>query len=117
MPDGQPKYPGVPCQYLCVKGCGIYQTRPTECSGYACMWLDGLGTDLDRPDRLGVMFEFHDQEDPTHPVVLARTTSREMAEKPRVGEITSMLRNLRMQVAVVHPENAQGWLIHLEMPE
>ena len=51
------KQPGVPCQHLVGGGCGIYQTRPTLCREYYCLWrlLVEL-PDMVRPDRCGVMF-------------------------------------------------------------
>lgn len=30
--------------------------RPKICGKYSCAWLDGLGSDQDRPDRVGAMF-------------------------------------------------------------
>jgi hypothetical protein len=38
------------------KGCGNFENRPAGCAAFRCAWLDGLGTDADRPDRLGVLF-------------------------------------------------------------
>jgi len=48
----------VRCKHLRrggLKGCGIYKTRPEDCSIYQCLWLanpDALGVDF-RPDRIG----------------------------------------------------------------
>lgn len=38
-------------------GCGIYADRPKPCREFRCAWLDGLGDEEDRPDRLGVMWQ------------------------------------------------------------
>lgn len=38
-------------------GCGIYRSRPGVCRSFRCGWLDGLGGEQDRPDRLGVMWQ------------------------------------------------------------
>ncbi len=32
-------------------GCAIYDSRPSECVDFTCMWLIGKGTDEDRPDK------------------------------------------------------------------
>jgi hypothetical protein len=32
------------------EGCLIYDTRPSECADYACLWLKGEGSEEDRPD-------------------------------------------------------------------
>ena len=34
-------------------GCGIYETRPSICRGYRCLWLQGGLEDDERPDRTG----------------------------------------------------------------
>lgn len=44
------------CEHLSDRGCGIYDTRPTHCRGFYCMWQNGLGTAGERPDKLGVIF-------------------------------------------------------------
>lgn len=38
-------------------GCSIYDDRPGVCRDFKCAWLDGLGEERDRPDRLGVMWQ------------------------------------------------------------
>lgn len=42
------------------KGCRIYATRPPACQLFACTWLNGLGDESFRPDRLGVMIDVKD---------------------------------------------------------
>jgi len=34
-------------------GCGIYETRPSICRGYKCLWLQGGLGDDERPDATG----------------------------------------------------------------
>jgi hypothetical protein len=46
---------GVPCTSLVGYGCGRYDTRPTSCKSYTCLWRGGLLRDDDRPDKCGVM--------------------------------------------------------------
>ena len=38
-------------------GCAIYDDRPQGCRSFRCGWLQGLGAEADRPDRLGVMIQ------------------------------------------------------------
>lgn len=38
-------------------GCGIYATRPVTCRSYTCSWLEGIGGDDDRPDRMGIILD------------------------------------------------------------
>lgn len=51
----------TPCRFLRSGrggvGCSRYETRPAVCREYRCGWLDGLGEDEDRPDRLGIMWQ------------------------------------------------------------
>lgn len=37
--------------------CRIYEHRPQVCRAFDCAWKQGLGSDLDRPDILGVMWQ------------------------------------------------------------
>lgn len=49
----------TPCAHQCAAGCGIYETRPSECRAFECAWLRGdVGaSEAERPDRLGLMIE------------------------------------------------------------
>jgi hypothetical protein len=58
--DGPSKADYSSCRCSTLSGCAIYETRPSGCRGYRCLWLIGdpkLDRDLDRPDRLGVIFD------------------------------------------------------------
>ena len=48
------------CRHLCQLGCDIYQTRPTSCRDYACLWRQGWidGDERSRPDKLGVLIDY-----------------------------------------------------------
>lgn len=37
--------------------CSVYEQRPRCCAIYECEWLNGHGTEEDRPDRSGVIVE------------------------------------------------------------
>lgn len=120
-PSGE-KLPNVPCPHAKIHapscgGCAIYESRPAECSGYSCMWLKGLGGTADRPDKVGVLFEVHDQEDPTRPFVAVRTLSRGREKNPRVQALISHLRGRGVTTIVVHPEDVRGWVTHLTVDE
>jgi hypothetical protein len=54
----------VLCKHCVGAGCGIYETRPTVCRTWFCLWrrIDQL-PDYLRPDRCGVVFSL-DQHDP-----------------------------------------------------
>ena len=62
------KEQGVPCRHLASGGCGIYQTRPTICREWFCVWrfLPEL-PEAARPDRCGVMFTYEFAPDATAP--------------------------------------------------
>lgn len=57
---GIDKPPGVPCEHLCNASCGqcgIYETRPSSCKHYSCMWLDGDLPEDAKPEHSGVIGE------------------------------------------------------------
>lgn len=39
-------------------GCTIYDSRPTGCRSFQCLWLQGIGKPGDRPDRSGIVLDF-----------------------------------------------------------
>ena len=45
------------CQWQCSNGCAIYDSRPSPCAAYHCMWRLGWGLDDARPDRVGFLAE------------------------------------------------------------
>ena len=53
-----PSESGKPCTHMTGSGtkrCGIYAQRPSECQGFVCHWLAGIGPSSSRPDRSGIM--------------------------------------------------------------
>ena len=54
-----------PAQQVCpdqsprgsAAGCTRYDTRPQPCRDYRCAWLEGLGDDSWRPDRINLIFD------------------------------------------------------------
>lgn len=53
VPAAQTKS-GETCQHVSVSGgCSIYATRPTDCREYACGWKMGIGSNEQRPDKVG----------------------------------------------------------------
>src|SRR4051812_20258098 len=47
---------GIWCQHCMIgHGCAIYKERPGTCQVYRCGWLDGLGNDEHRPDKMKVV--------------------------------------------------------------
>lgn len=58
------KNEGVTCEH-CITwgGCLIYKNRPASCANYACVWLQGLLDQNDRPDKLGLVINFGNGRD------------------------------------------------------
>ncbi|MEL6396477.1 MAG: hypothetical protein AAFQ71_10825 [Planctomycetota bacterium] len=57
---GKPR--DTPCPRLHDAGrsggqCSVYGSRPEVCRSFECAWLSGLGSERDRPDRLGVLMQ------------------------------------------------------------
>lgn len=51
------KAAGETCRYVSRDGCAVYESRPSACRGFRCLWLLGFGVDRHRPDRSGVLLE------------------------------------------------------------
>jgi hypothetical protein len=64
LPD-ESKKPGIRCRHLApAGGCSIYQTRPTVCRVWHCLWRVRIELlDDARPDRCGVIFSVHSSKD------------------------------------------------------
>src|SRR5579872_4156139 len=47
------------CDHVACSGCQTYETRPSACRDFHCLWLRGAvaGDESHRPDKLGVMFD------------------------------------------------------------
>lgn len=59
------------CSKQCAEGCSVYQWRPVECKGYACVWLEGVLTDEEaRPDKLGVILDTRITNEMGHRVIV-----------------------------------------------
>jgi hypothetical protein len=53
------KPPGTWCRHCRIgEKCSIYNSRPKSCREYACSWLQGIGTEETRPDKIGFVGEF-----------------------------------------------------------
>jgi hypothetical protein len=65
---GLKKPPGVLCPHSTGKGCGIYETRPSQCRTWFCLWrrIGALPDEL-RPDRCGVVFSLAQRLPPRDP--------------------------------------------------
>lgn len=50
---------GVWCRHCDVGvGCRAYADRPSSCRDFRCQWLMGVGEDIDRPDRVGIILDY-----------------------------------------------------------
>jgi hypothetical protein len=49
---------GVMCKHCTGTGCGIYLERPPECRNFTCLWLEGAGDEMCRPDLTGVVLQY-----------------------------------------------------------
>ncbi len=56
----------VPCRFLEPEGygCTTYDKgRPGVCVDFLCAWMQGMGSDGDRPDKIGAMLSIHNIPD------------------------------------------------------
>lgn len=60
------KWTGQTCKHLDgrdpAKRCSIYDKRPSACSEYKCMWLQGYGPDELQPNRSGILLTGYQSE-------------------------------------------------------
>lgn len=109
------------CPHIFWRGCGIYDTRPSECRNYKCLWLDSFSDEgiLLRPDHLGVILDVAEVKKLGVPVLVVREVRPKVFEDPNVQvlvkaaakSINSLiyLRRGRGQASVIIPD----WLSHL----
>lgn len=45
------------CVNLNTTGCKIYDTRPQGCRDFYCMWRQGMGRLMERPDKVGYFLD------------------------------------------------------------
>lgn len=85
----------VLCPHCTGAGCGIYETRPSVCRSWHCLWrwLGTLPEEL-RPDRCGVMFDLDRVRPPTnvfeHVFISAETDDKANFQRPEVQQALQM---------------------------
>ena len=52
----------TPCPHEKCSSCEIYDKRPKTCRDYNCLWLQGFGDEVDRPDKSGVLIDMRPVE-------------------------------------------------------
>lgn len=100
----------VACGHLCQQGCAIYSQRPTECSGFYCLWAMGNVSfegnedreSLMRPDKLGVMFHVADGR-----VVVAQEVTRGGLDKRHTRRLVEGFVNAGEVVLLVHADGRE----------
>jgi hypothetical protein len=98
----------VTCEHVCESGCGIYDTRPGGCRLYNCAWLQGLLTEEQRPDRLGL--ELHpDPSSRLHAIAKGRFLI--------ANEVWSGASQAEPAANALKLLSATGWLVYVrQMP-
>jgi hypothetical protein len=101
-------------------GCGIWETRPSVCRNWHCVWrMLGAMPPETRPDRLGVMFELRSQRPARN--ILSKRYIRgislggvENFEAPLVRKAIDMFSKARAPVWLDH--NGQDVCVHPPKP-
>jgi hypothetical protein len=87
--------------------CRAGAARTKGCDGFECVWLMGLGTPADRPDRLGVVFALARNQESGQLGILARElrpgACRSDSGKQLIGGIAKRLPVLVAEHAVIAP--------------
>lgn len=90
----------VPCTHVTEHGCSIYSDRPPSCRAFVCAWRAGIGTDDQRPDRLGIVLSFAEANHPAHPAVFVHEISPNSINE-NADAIGPYLRDLASRMVVV----------------
>jgi hypothetical protein len=101
-------------------GCGIWETRPSVCRNWHCVWrMLGAMPPETRPDKLGVMFEVRTPDAPRN--ILSKRYIRgislgpvENFEAPLVRKAIDMFSRARVPVWLDH--NGQDVCVHPPKP-
>lgn len=105
---GKPEH--TRCEHLRrgPKPCSVYDERPSACRDFECAWLQsgsdgaprGPLRDSDRPDKLGVVFDFdrHPKYGPTFKVF---PCAERALERPRVQELVRLFGRSALVIAML----------------
>jgi len=87
------KLGGTPCAKLRADagGCGIYQSRPSICRRYRCLWLQGAFQEADRPDRIGAVLDLLTRAGTTH-LAVREAAPGALDRSERLGAIAGRYR-------------------------
>jgi len=110
------KWTGEKCQHLKgpaggSKRCKIYARRPTACSGYKCMWLQGYGPEELKPSRSGILLTGYESEaNPGSPAVTAVVFDNDKALPILNDTIKELISLPNVEVRCVNWTNKTGML-------
>lgn len=108
--DELDKPAGKTCEHLVPGGCGIYESRPSGCRGWACIWRSG--TDLlhedERPDKIGVMLDTWAPKDcpEARAILVTKAPGAELSEK--TGEMLRRIIEEHVVVFMDEPRQVMG---------
>jgi len=104
-----------PCRHEVVQGCSIYNDRPQSCRNFVCVWLLDPGKifrNMERPDRLGVMFDVTLDKGVIHDIGTQALVAREVRpgafKEPAAQKV---LERLAKRVLIVMVEEKARGLI------
>lgn len=98
------------CSHLrsCPAGCAIYASRPAECASFRCGWLDGVGSNADRPDRSGVILSATDSRSLGISYVQAHEVRPGAAETGRGRALVDLARRAVPLVVILRPNGSRS---------
>jgi hypothetical protein len=103
------KSPGKWCKHCTIgRGCQIYTARPEGCQVFKCTWLNGIGSENERPDKTNLVGEHQDVDGIGLTLCLF-----EVEEGALRTEYASRMTNahLVMGVCVVHVTTSQEYTV------
>lgn len=92
---------GETCQHVAAGGgCAIYATRPKDCREYACAWKLGVGSEEQRPDKIGFTITAARASLGLHPAWLVHELWKGAASAPEAEAFLQRIANPNVVVVM-----------------
>lgn len=85
------KAPNTRCEHVRQGNtcCGVYEKRPGPCKTFVCGWLQGMGANRDRPDKINVIFAM--EETDIGPALILYETRAKASRSSRVRQLAQLI--------------------------
>lgn len=107
------------CLHECQQGCAIYQSRPSSCRNFECIWLQGRFEEGDRPDQTGIVLTpgktlTHNGQEICK-VIVAHEVQPGAARQGRADQLLHWILRRNISVIIVEDQTNRSFLPCNEM--